>query len=75
MLIALHRISDDDASTKGVLNALDEEKQDPLLADVYSRLPFIKYVDMVCQRKNTEPRSIQMWITNIVKSMEKGEAA
>lgn len=74
-MITLHRLSDDDASSKALVNALDEEKQDPLLANIYSRLPFIKYTEMVCQRNNTEPRSIMMWATNVVKSMDKSEAA
>lgn len=67
--------SDGEASSKGQVNALDEEKQDPLLVDTYSRLPFIKYTEMVCQRNNTEPRSIMMWVTNVIKSMDKSEAA
>ena len=68
-----NRLSDDETSSRAV-NALDEEIQDPMLADVYSRMPFIRYTEMVCQRNNTEPRSIVMWLTNVVKGLDKVEA-
>lgn len=69
-----YRLSEDETSGRAV-NALDEELQDPMLADVYGQMPFIRYTEMVCQRNNTEPRSIMMWLTNVVKGMDKVEAA